>query len=244
MGGNRKIEELELKPKKDICKKLSKSKLLTFETCPKKYWFSQYYPELNKPSPAMARGIEIHDILDQTFELNDLPNNKTELFNEIMKLPNAIKYKDEIKKFIEWHEEMNYITPESCEEKLYDEQTDIVVKWDRIDYDGNNRCLIDYKTGQKKTVENHKFELLLYAFIFMKVKKLRVDYVAIYFVDHKHFDMLKVTKKDIQEMLVKLYDYKDNMRDMQNQGVWPGKKNWTCKWCPFKEHCSVYNNYK
>lgn len=281
------MEYLPLKPKKDITKRASKSKLNDLELCPKKYWFGQYYPEYNKGSPQMKRGSEIHEILYYVFKIPGIEKVKTslELFQTIIKkLPiiikkkleimqkklvgeviqletlvrkinqfkklDVMKYQKEIKLFCNWQEENGFIIPESCEEKVYDKELDMVFIWDRVDYNKGKRIMLDYKTGKQHPIKKFENELLAYAYEYMKRKKLRIDYAGIYFVDHGFCVYFEVTKELIQNMLVHyIMENKDEMKDMQRTGVWPCKKNFTCgpnkagtyDGCPWNKFCSGYN---
>lgn len=231
---------------KDITKRMSKSKYNTFITCPKQYWYSQYFPEQAEKSPAMERGIELHDIFDDYFKLPEskTAKNKESMKELIFQLRNSSKYPLEIEKFIEWSSELNFITPESCEEKIYDKDLDIVIKWDRIDYDGEKRILWDYKTGNLKKVEDFKFELALYSLIFQKNTKKKVHYAGIYFVDHKKYGIIEITSELMKETIDKIQDLNSELRDYQNSNVWPTKLGYHCSWCRWKSECPTYNKYK
>lgn len=230
---------------KDITKRMSKSKFNTFIDCPKQYWFSQYFPQNAEVSPAMERGSELHDLLDDYYKTPEskVTNDKTTMKYNMLQLKNSSKYVKEIDKFINWTEHLNFIVPESCEEKIYDEELDIVIKWDRIDYDGEKRILWDYKTGQLKKVEEFKFELGLYALIYQKNTGNRVHYVGIYFIDHQKFGMIKITDEYMKEIVDKVSDLNSELRDYQRTNIWPTKSSYKCSWCRWKNDCPTYQRY-
>jgi putative RecB family exonuclease len=276
--------------KKDITKRLSKSKILSFMNCPLSYQQQQLFPEEFVANDAMKRGSEIHEMLENLylkeldspleslatsnnslrdteedllgessmnltnsestlesthFNFNKYPelfDSEEKILERFSKVSNSDKYPKEIKHFIEYQKNVNFLVPESVEEKVYDKELDLVAMWDRVDFDGDKRCMIDYKTGRLKKVEDHKFELLLYAYIYMRKYKRRIDYVAIYFVDHGKFDIMPITDDDIEGFIVEYSNIKMEMEDCQRNDVWPAKKNWTCQWCSFKPKCPIMRN--
>jgi len=228
---------------KDITKRLSKSKINTFKQCPKRFYFSQTDPKPFVKHPAMERGTELHDIFENLYK-DSLELKPDNFKDQLMKIPNSDKYLKEMNKFIEWQSQNNFMLPESCEEKIYDNELDIVIKWDRIDFDGKSRCLIDYKSGKLKKVSDFKSELMIYACIYMRNTKQRIDYVGIYFIDHGIFEYIPVTNEDMQQTILELDDIKCEMTDYQNINYWPEKSSYLCEWCDWKDNCSTYQRYK
>jgi len=231
---------------KNITKRLSKSKLLVFKNCPKQYWFQQYYPQEIKPSSQMIRGTNIHDLFEE-FEQWRINNNES----SINKWKHLEKFKEEytpqIKLFINNFLKKYKTIPESVEGKIYSEEQDIVIKWDRIDYDGNKRILWDYKTGNlykgAAFINKFKFELMIYAFIYMLETGKRIDYVGIYFIDHGVDSLIKVDNKSIQEIIKEIFELKLEMNDYQQNNVWPEKYSYSCRWCDYKDKCSTYQRF-
>jgi len=128
---------------KDITKRLSKSKINSYLTCPKKYWFEQNFPEKFVTNEAMQRGSELHQIFEDLYtKPANLSDDKIKFKETIMKLDNSNKYVDQVNKFIDWQEQFKFMKPESVEKKIYDAEEDLVVMWDRVDFDGKKRCLL------------------------------------------------------------------------------------------------------
>jgi len=224
---------------KDLSKRLSKSKLNTFITCPKQYWFSQYFPQKAEIVPAMVRGSELHDLFEEVYKVPHL--DKSKLLATFNTLKNGPKYEKEVTKFIKWLDELGIVKPESVEEKIYNKEDDVVIKYDRIDFDGDTRILWDYKSGRVHPVKDFKFELGLYALFYQKEHKKPIHFVGIYFIDSGTYDLIKVDKQLLQEVYTTFLENKELIKDYQNLNVWPAKKNWKCKWCRWKDDCEVYN---
>lgn len=221
-------------------KRLSKSKLNSFINCPKQFQLMCDYPKESKPGPALIKGIKVHDMFDKLYDYKKQYNSKEEIINKLMEIePN--EYHEYKEKFAKWQEEMNFPPIENTEEKIFDEEDNIVIKYDRLDYDGNARIMWDYKTGKLKNVQDFEFELILYAYYYMKKTRKRVHYAGIYFADHGIADMLEVTDERLQRVLAQVHNYISEIKDYENSKVFPAKKSWKCKWCQWNHICGVYN---
>lgn len=224
-------------------KRLSKSKLNSFAQCPKQFQLMTDYPNESVPGPALINGIKVHDMFDKLYENTNQYHNKEDILKKLDEIePN--NFKDYKEKFAIWQEEMCFPIIENTEEKIFDKEDNIVIKYDRIDYDGDIRILWDYKTGKKKKVENFEFELLQYAYYFMKHTRKKVHYVGIYFADHGVSDLMEITDEKIQQMLVQLHNYISDIKDMEMQGSFPAKLGFQCKFCQWNHLCSQYQNKK
>ena len=228
---------------KSISKRLSKSKINSFKQCPKQFYLTHHYPEYIEKGEALIRGTELHDILDKLYDYDIDFKDMEAVYNTLSEIDKEKKYKKQIQFFVDWLKSINYQVPENTEEKIYDIEDDIVIKYDRIDYDGQNRILWDYKTGKKKSMDNFKFELLMYAYYYMKNKKKQIDYVGIYFIDHGSFLLLKVKKEDLQEVLADIHNQKAQIRESERSDVWPAKLQFFCKFCPVNKICEKYQKY-
>lgn len=220
-------------------KRLSKSKLNSFINCPKQFKLMCDYPNESRPGPALIKGIKVHDMFDKLYDNGNQYNSKQDIINKLYEIePND--YHEYKGKFAEWQEEMGFPNVESTEEKIFDKDDNVVIKYDRIDYDGHTRILWDYKTGKLKNVIDFEFELIVYAYYFMKHTRKRVDYVGIYFADHGKADIIEVTDERIQRVLANVHNYISEIKDCENSKVFPAKKSWTCKWCSWNHLCEAY----
>lgn len=221
-------------------KRMSKSKLNAFISCPKKFQLMIDYPQESQTSEALMNGIKVHNMFDKLYEKRNKYNSKDELMEALNKIqPEGYeRYKEH---FCNWQQEMGFPYVENTEEKIYDEREDMVIKYDRIDFDGRTRILWDYKTGKLKTAEEFELELIQYAYYFMKHKRCRVHYVGIYFADHGKADLIKVTDERIQRCIANIRNSVAEIRDCENSGVFPAKPSWTCKFCQWNHLCPVYN---
>ncbi len=228
--------------------RLSKSKLLEFKQCPKKFYFSRLFPQEIEQSEAMIRGSNLHDLFEE-FEQYRI-SNKEFAINKWKHLERfEEKYIPQIKLFMDkFLRKFNGIIPESVEGKIYSEKEDIVIKWDRIDFDGKNRIIWDYKTGKlykgRAFESKFKFELMIYAFIYMLETKQRINYVGIYFIDHGEYQLLEVTNKDIQDIIVEIKELKMQLNDYYKNNTWPEKYSYLCNYCSFKNKCETYLRFK
>jgi CRISPR/Cas system-associated exonuclease Cas4 (RecB family) len=195
----------------------------------------------------MLRGTDLHDLFEE-FELwriknRDSPINKWKHLERF-----SDEYIPQIKLFIErFLKPYKGIIPESVEGKIYSESQDMVIKWDRIDFDGKRRTIWDYKTGKlytgKQFTDKFKFELMIYAFIYMLETKKKVDYVGIYFIDHGKALTLEVDNESIQDIIKQIFELKLEMNDYQQNNVWPERYSFTCRWCDFKNKCDSYKRF-
>jgi len=221
-------------------KRLSKSKLNCFINCPKQFQLMNDNPKEGIPGPALIKGIKVHDMFDKLYDYKKQYNSKEEIIKKLMEIePN--EYHDYKEKFAEWQKEMNFPKIENTEEKIYDKEDDIVIKYDRLDFDGKTRIMWDYKTGKLKTALDHEFELILYAYYYMKKTRDRIHYVGIYFADHGKADIIKVTDKRIQRVLCDIHNYISEIKDCENSNCFPARKTWKCRFCSWNHLCEVYN---
>lgn len=199
--------------------RLSKSKVLEYERCP--YAFKLHHIDgfQEPPSMAMQRGSEIHQIYDDFFKppTSDLK----ELSNEITKHELFPKYKTQVKKLLSLTEKTG--VPLYREVKLYDEVLNISGIIDRVDFDGKSIAIIDYKSGQEHPIENYRFELALYTYLFEKNHNQKVTHWGIFFIDKGKMVM---EKKDFDEVLKAIDKVKEVRQKIKNEEFPKCGKRW------------------
>lgn len=224
--------------------RLSKSKLLTFIDCPHKYYLSLNYPKEAKVVPAMVRGSELHDLFDKVYNTSYYKKDiEKDMLMKLLELDKDSKYEKEINKFMEWNKSRDFLIPESKEEKLYNKDLDTVTIIDRIDFDGENRLLLDYKSGKEKDLDDFVFELMFYVINYEMLKRKKIHYIGIYFIDTGVEKIMPVTEEMKKEAVHKFFEIKENLRDYVNQDVFPTKAIWKCRFCQWNHLCHHYIKY-
>lgn len=220
-----------------LIKRLSKSKINMFKQCPKKYYLGITCPQEVVSSPALVRGNELHKLLENVEELRKRePVNLQALKEQLQVNPDYWKQLDLfVTKFLpKW----SFVLPENCEEKIYDEEEDFVIMYDRIDYDGNFRILWDYKSGKIHPMEYYLPELVWYAYFFMKkYPDKKVDAVGIYYIDHGQCMTELITQELIMEHLADLHQIISDIKECYKTKNWPIKTNFYCRNCNWYGKC-------
>lgn len=215
--------------------RLSKSKVLCYENCPFKYKKIYIDKIERKVEPkALKRGTEIHEMLEDFYKPKT--TNIGELKNEIKKHPKFKEHEKSIKSFVKVVEEIStdkkVTKPMFREIKIIDEELNIAGVIDRVDFDGKNKAIIDYKTGKVRPIANYRFELALYAYLFEKEYQQTITHIGVWFVDHQKLITEELNRKEIITAIEKVRKVRGEIRKEH----FPKTPNRFCKWC------EVYQN--
>lgn len=234
---------------------LSKSKINTYLQCPRKFKY-EYLSDIEKPEPeegsALEIGTSVHNIFEKVLKDNSITWLKTlsqeELYDFIIdNYDKELRFEEHIHNFSRF-----------LKEKVFDAGYHIVgtetyARDDEIGLHGyidlilskdNKLTVIDYKTGKKaKPITDYELELCYYAYMAQQYFDEEVEQVGIYFSKIHQFrfasfleDLGKgafLSKEDVQAA----FQYLFTVQDKIDEGIFPYKRGWLCKFCDYKEEC-------
>ena len=217
--------------------RISKSKIMCYDTCPYNYklCYVDKKPMPIKPS-AMSRGVNIHDIYDK-INTGIYGTKISEAFtNAIEDYPESY---EPIKNFQQFHmaisEDDNIVKPLMSEEKIYCPFDDIVIIMDSVYHVDGKNVLIDFKSGDVNELYKYMFELSLYVWKIEEKKKIKIDEVGIYFTDHHVLKRDKVDREQIEMSKLKVRTFKKSVEN----DIFPKRPKYPCKNCIsyLNKHC-------
>jgi len=175
----------------------------------------------------------------------NLPKHTPEqkqMFLDLLPENEKVEYEKQVKMFVDWIEQLGFTYPENCEEKIYDEDFDFVALYDRLEFDGKVRIVMDYKTGKEHDLSDYTDdELPWYAFfIEKKYPEKKIDYVLIYFVDLGKAKLVKYTEEMSMNAMSKFQFLEDGVDECIRNNNWPAQLNNYCGYCPYNEKCKMY----
>lgn len=191
--------------------RISKSKILCYDSCPLRYKFHYINGLKSPPNRYMIKGIDIHDALDVFYTAG----KKSEKYADI----------------IDWvDKEMGKpLTTEQTITLKY-KGVDFICILDRIEKD---YAVMDYKTGAYKSLNSYNFELAMYSMATRIEYNINRELEAgvIYTKDRKIKKKL-ITNKDIDDMFIHVLDV---INKIENEEFEPNSKG--CYFCAYKNKC-------
>lgn len=228
--------------------KLTKSRINAWENCKRQYEL-QYLDEkeVDETPPALKRGIEIHDMLEEFYE----PDVTTisEAASILARHPHAQKYSSDIKNFIEFNKNLSedgdsLFRPELTEEWIKCEEINVTGILDALWVDGDKRVMIDYKTGKTRKLDKYSFGMNLYVYLTKKTfPELSPTHWGIFFTKGNDLKMREVSQKGVARSLAKVGRVRREIRSYlekkDGEGVFPKDPTYPCRYCQFYNvHCS------
>jgi len=234
---------------------LSKSGVLTYSFCPRKFYLKKVKGHDLPPSDALEKGIKFHNWIETLFDKIDkegLINGDTTIRKEYKKyFPSDFKAidKSEVKlysNFIEMEEERWEETdnkedffPLKTEEFLSDEELMFHGAYDRLDKyceeDGEDVHIVyDYKTGSYKDyrMTDYRFQLAGYRHLIHKnYDKYNVKYGGMIFPKDKKTVVEKFKQVTLDAFKDRVKRTRDAILDREF------KKSGYCKYCDFDIYC-------
>jgi len=228
---------------------ISKSKLGTFKTCPLKYKY-QYIDKIEvEKAEQLTRGIDLHEIFCEfynKFSVDDITDPERQ-FTEIF-MPCKSDHKQDIMNFIKFEvkrwqscSEKAIFKPLFRELKIVDTEAQITGIIDRVDFDGKNFILLDYKTGKYNASKlyEYRFELALYVYLLERYDsfKTKVNYWGIIFTNANVFWCEPVKREEIDKAIAKVEKYRALIAEAERTGEFKQSRSPLCQWCEYKERC-------
>ena len=107
---------------------------------------------------------------------------------------------------------------------------------DRIDYDGEDYCIIDYKTGKFNEIDKHHFQLSVYKILAEEKFNIPVKYWAIYYPLSNQFLVEKSNNDKVNEARQKIQETRELINLSIETKHFPKNPSPLCKWCSMYEN--------
>lgn len=231
--------------------KLSKSKVNTYLKCPREFKF-QYIDEIEVPkNKYMALGSDVHLVAEKFTNKfgDDISDIDTQ--NELLKIAHDLDIgydlTDHIDNLSTFFYEVfveNDYKLFSNEEYLLDEEhrfsgiADII-----LEDENDDLIIIDYKTSKSSSFSKYRLELCYYKLLVENVYDKKVSAVGVFFTKNGRLRLLDVCNGDnkrkhllnseIEEAIDTFY----NVRNKINQGHFPKKEQFLCRYCTYRHLC-------
>ena len=132
----------------------------------------------------------------------------------------------------------------STEEDLLSEKYNLSGKSDLVLEKDGKLTVIDYKTGKSSSVRDYVTELCYYKMLVEdKYPEKTVEYAAIYFTKDGGYSELMFTDAVYSADNCSITEYNNNInlieevREKIEDGEFPPKRQYLCKYCDFKTYC-------
>ena len=247
--------------------RVSKSSFMAYLYCPRKYWWEKVQLKDIRPpaTPAMIRGIKVHDALEKLYDVWEGQQYLRPLFDldEHTECIQAIADMEE-RRMEEWGVE--FFKPYEVEEKrcFYDEEYDIVIvgKIDGVlNHPEGGLCILELKTGNfnDNKISKTRLELCFYErMVRLMGEEKPVTHFALMGPDADNEKMLnkllntrgkvvmsgktqgimfveKVTSRSMNRFSEKFADAMQRLKDEDWSMNW---NDYTCpEWCDFNLAC-------
>ena len=213
------------------------SRLMDYESCPKKAWLkhAERIPD-PRPSTAAERGTAIHTLAEKYLlgEIDPLPKELAKFSHEFesMRAQNKNLMLEQ-----EWGFDKEW---KPCAYRGD-------VTWGRVKADcvlpltPKSGIVIDFKTGKKFGNEiKHGEQLQMYALSsFIMQPEWDEITCELWYLDQDDLTSVKVTRKTALSRYLKVFDHR--LKKMTEATEFPAKANIiSCKWCPYGDtgHCN------
>lgn len=221
---------------------ITKSKINALKTCPLSFKFKYILKQEpdTKPHYYTNTGLDLHNIFHDFFDsitLDQIPENCYDYFCDRLNVKS--EYKMLYNKFCEW-ESMSYklskehFMPIMREQKV--KALDMYGIIDRINFDGHNYSLIDYKSGFYN-LSNLRFELCFYKYLVDEAHILDkpIEFIGSYGYNKGEIFFEKVKPRSYKLMLEKVNAF----RQIKFKEIEYSKKiGFHCQWCEYRIACS------
>ena len=234
--------------------KLSKSKVNSYLKCPREFKF-QYIDEIEvEPNKYMALGSDVHLVAEKFSEKFGDELEDVDINNELLKISHEenigydlAEHVDNLGSFFKEVFIDNDYKLYSNEEYLIDEENRFSGICDIILEDENGELvIIDYKTSKSNTFSKYRRELCYYKLLVENVYEKPVSKVGIFFTKNGRLRLLDICDEDNKRKYLnenEISDAVDTLHDIRskiNDGKFPAKRQFLCKYCTYKHICDDY----
>ncbi len=230
--------------------KVSVSSLDTYESCPRKYKFQQIDRLPRKSWEHLDVGNYVHEVLEHFHKelnadasqqpealLKRLAKSTWEKFEKKISVEGQEKSKGLLKSYLAHINSTGWPTVLATEDRFsiqINENLLIRGVVDRIDRDGDNYIILDYKTGQSKYLD--KFQLQVYGMHLKNMVPDLKEYEGVYLVLPEGPKKLsyKITLDDVEEAKA---DIIKTAEQIASDRTWAPKPTFLCKYCDYIDAC-------
>lgn len=229
--------------------RISYSKLRAWMSCPKQYEFAYVVKIRGAPNDSMKAGRFVHSVLEWKYHHQDLPIEEylvSNLPSSEEELQEQSEYISTIKGIMDGNFFKNTIKVEYSLEFEYEGYLFKTII-DRLDFDGSNYFIYDYKFG-KMEYKGEKFsspmymvQPILYAYAIMD--KFNVDKVEFRYYNVFHNTMAtKVITKDTLDMETVMRLIKD-IENAEQSTEFTANIGYQCAGCVYRHLCTDFKRW-
>ena len=234
--------------------KLSKSKINTYLKCPLEFKFN-YIDEIEvEPNRYMALGSDVHSIAEKFAEEFGDDLESVDIENELFRISHKLDIQYDVENHVEnlaaFFREI-FVEGDyrlfSQEEYLHDETHRFSGICDIILEDENgDLTVIDYKTGNSSSFSKYRLELCYYKLLVENVYEREVSTVGVFFTKNGRLRLLDVCDEDNKRKFLHSREINDaidtfyRVRKEVNNGNFPAKPQFLCRFCTYKHICDYY----
>ena len=230
--------------------RLSKSKVSSYEMCPRQYYLRNVLRIPQAEMPQLKLGTTLHEKYERFF--NALPdkieNEKqiTETFEKVCLPDNLPKEKEHLENFLSMNlntfhdlnkkDLLQYFKPIAVEKKYYDEELDFVGVIDAVFKLDDKVLIVDWKSSNYKDGKEsyYRFELSVYKSLWDKFNPdLKATHWGIGFSGNNVFWVEEVKSVSMQAMYKKIERVRQAIKDKK----FDKKPRALCQWCGYFDYC-------
>ena len=227
---------------------LYKSAVNTYLKCPREFKYQYKDKKPVKKNLAMQMGNEIHDIAKNFIHLWQ-EDDSIDILETLLEYESQFDedYSEHCQNLATFFKKKLIDEKYSvfiAEEKLYSEKYDFVGYADIVLEKDNELTVIDYKTGNAKSVHSFIRELSYYRMLIEdQFHDKKVKYAGIFFTKFGAYSEVEFTDEDYSSIHCSLTEYKNQLKLLEEVrgnielGLFEPKRQALCKNCNYKGYC-------
>ena len=226
--------------------KLSISKIGQYEKCAYSFYLSYIRKEkIDKLPKQLEEGTEKHKIFEVVIDkakalvLQENISKSQAIQEAIKQTKNFEKYKDDCNNFVnlslDIEKQGGDPFPEHKEIQLYDKDLNLGGIIDRVDIEGENVLILDYKTGKEHPISDYYFQLAIYAYIYEKNFKKKVTHWGIFFSKAGLLLKEPININEIELAVAKVHYVRELIDNSIKNEDFPKQPSALCNWCVWKQ---------
>lgn len=211
---------------------LSYSRIRTFKTCPKQFYYKHVMRMTEPESDAMRRGSAVHKALENY--MNGDPMLDTTHLQEAI-VPKLLGFIDEVKSAADRHEaEAQYAFTSGW--RRLNTWFDVDVFWrSQIDWtgwasDASFAFSIDWKTGKRRMDETQLWTNAMAKFL-AEPRLQSVSEAFVWLDQGCSVDAVVFTRKDADDAVAFVERVSDEIEQMNSSNEWTTTPGTHCRWC-------------